>query len=115
MGACTTFVFTALLEFTFVNYLRRKRLTNSPTIKVADENISLRMYEEKEECNGTKKTLKLQQESEDEEPMEKKNPGVKIYGGTHNISAKRIDQVCRVGFPVLFLIFNICYWPYYLI
>ncbi|GBL72606.1 Glutamate-gated chloride channel [Araneus ventricosus] len=55
MGACTTFVFTALLEFTLVNYLWRKRRATPPSIKVADENISLRMYEEKEECNGTKK------------------------------------------------------------
>ncbi|PRD37201.1 UNVERIFIED_CONTAM: GluClalpha [Trichonephila clavipes] len=65
MGACTTFVFTALLEFTFVNYLWRKRRTSPPNTKVADENISLRMplykglryiqYEEKDECNGTKK------------------------------------------------------------
>lgn len=43
MGACTTFVFTALLEFTFVNYLWRKRGTGPPNIKVADENISLRL------------------------------------------------------------------------
>lgn len=44
MGACTTFVFTALLEFTFVNYLWRKRgRGRPPNIKVADENISLRL------------------------------------------------------------------------
>ncbi|XP_054721223.1 glycine receptor subunit alphaZ1-like [Uloborus diversus] len=114
MGACTTFVFTALLEFTFVNYLWRKRGTTPPNIKVADENISLRMYEDKEECNGTKKNLKL--ESEDDEPaMSKNNPKAMMYLGTHKISAKRIDQVCRIGFPILFLVFNICYWPYYLI
>ncbi|KAF8790542.1 glycine receptor subunit alpha-3-like [Argiope bruennichi] len=115
MGACTTFVFTALLEFTLVNYLWRKRRATPPSIKVADENISLRMYEEKEECNGTKKVTKIQQESDDDEPVEEKNnPRVKPYGGTHKISAKRIDQLCRAGFPILFLIFNICYWPYYL-
>ncbi|GFS48582.1 glycine receptor subunit alphaZ1 [Trichonephila inaurata madagascariensis] len=115
MGACTTFVFTALLEFTFVNYLWRKRRTSPPNTKVADENISLRMYEEKDECNGTKKVVKLQQESDDDEPVEEKNTQrVKTYGGTHKIEAKRIDQLCRTGFPVLFLIFNICYWPYYL-
>ncbi|GFS97175.1 glutamate-gated chloride channel alpha [Nephila pilipes] len=116
MGACTTFVFTALLEFTFVNYLWRKRRASPPNTKVADENISLRMYEEKEERNGTKKVVKLQQESDDDEPVEEKNTQrVKTYGGTHKIEAKRIDQLCRTGFPVLFLIFNICYWPYYLI
>ncbi|XP_015930128.1 glycine receptor subunit alphaZ1-like [Parasteatoda tepidariorum] len=114
MGACTTFVFTALLEFTFVNYLWRKRGSPPPNVKVADENISLRMYEDKEECNGTKKAIKLQ-ESEDDEPNVGKNVRVKAYAGTHKISAKRIDQVCRVGFPILFLVFNICYWPYYLI
>lgn len=44
MGACTTFVFTALLEFTFVNYLWRKRGGGrAPNVKVADENISLRL------------------------------------------------------------------------
>ncbi|GFV54840.1 glutamate-gated chloride channel alpha [Trichonephila clavipes] len=59
MGACTTFVFTALLEFTFVNYLWRKRRTSPPNTKVADENISLRMYEEKDECNGTKKQVSV--------------------------------------------------------
>ncbi|GFV54844.1 glycine receptor subunit alphaZ1 [Trichonephila clavipes] len=62
------------------------------------------------------RVVKLQQESDDDEPVEEKNTQrVKTYGGTHKIEAKRIDQLCRTGFPVLFLIFNICYWPYYLI
>lgn len=33
----------------------------------------------------------------------------------HKVQAKRIDQMCRMGFPMAFVAFSVIYWPYYLL
>ncbi|XP_066909658.1 glycine receptor subunit beta-type 4 [Halyomorpha halys] len=89
MGTCTAFVFCALLEFTFVNYMWRK--------VVPIETASAR------DINGGVKQDQL--------------PGRKIAIEIPNSNmrmARRIDEYSRLCFPIAFAMFNLMYWSYYL-
>ncbi|XP_064469329.1 glycine receptor subunit alpha-2-like [Ornithodoros turicata] len=100
IGSCTSFVFAALLEFTFVNYLWR-RLPDSrhhPQVSinaVEKHSIEARLTQDKK---GHVEVSNF---------VESSTTNVKVR-------AKRIDQMSRVAFPVLFLLFNFVYWPYYI-
>ncbi|CAH1406304.1 unnamed protein product [Nezara viridula] len=85
MGTCTAFVFCALLEFTFVNYMWRK--------VVPIETVSAR------DINGGVKQDQL--------------PGRKIAIELPNSNmrmARRIDEYSRLCFPIAFAMFNLLYW-----
>ncbi|EEC18060.1 hypothetical protein IscW_ISCW013786 [Ixodes scapularis] len=43
------------------------------------------------------------------------SPGSAGAKNHHKIQAKRIDQMCRIAFPMAFVAFSIVYWPYYLL
>lgn len=115
MGACTMFVFAALLEFTFVNYLWRKRPASAklpPAIVTAIPESKVAVLLPGKACNGNLS------------PVSPMSGGVDVCGlpadvdGTrnnHKVQAKRIDQSCRIAFPMAFLAFSIVYWPYYLL
>ncbi|CAH0771645.1 unnamed protein product [Bemisia tabaci] len=111
MGTCTAFVFCALLEFTFVNYMWRKyqpepmrRLIAIPepvngeanTKGSNDENVNM----------VTVKKMIIQEEPVDQYCRPKVNQAM---------VARTIDEYSRFVFPVAFLIFNIFYWSYYLV
>lgn len=101
MGTCTTFVFAALLEFTLVNYMGRKRYHFGKTDKSA---LQLKTsLKESEKEDSTAQPLKENAGKQDIKVMEGK------------IKSKKIDQISRVAFPMMFFIFNLIYWPYYLI
>lgn len=48
------------------------------------------------------------------------NAGLHSHMSHHRIEteqeafARRIDEICRVGFPAVFAVFNAMYWSYYL-
>ncbi|XP_076356402.1 glycine receptor subunit alpha-2-like isoform X1 [Tachypleus tridentatus] len=110
MGACTTFVFAALLEFTFVNYLWRKRVIMKTPGDGTRDQISLKLLTHIKTCNGNQSSEEDRQETE----VDQLNSTL-VPPADHKIKAKRIDRTCRVGFPCLFFIFCVVYWPYYLL
>ncbi|KAH7950772.1 hypothetical protein HPB52_001431 [Rhipicephalus sanguineus] len=73
IGSCTSFVFAALLEFTFAQLVLDK--------------------------NGHTEVRTLVQA---------------MPRSVGKVKAKQIDQLSRVAFPALFLLFNLVYWPYYI-
>ncbi|KAF6203678.1 hypothetical protein GE061_002011 [Apolygus lucorum] len=95
MGTCTGFVFCALLEFTFVNYKWRK--FTKPTVQSHRVNGELAVFD-----------LQNDQVSPKGLVFEKKDP-------KHATLARRIDEYARFCFPILFAVFNLIYWPYYLL
>ncbi|CAG2166471.1 unnamed protein product, partial [Oppiella nova] len=104
MGACTTFVFAALLEFTLVNYLWRISSTKPNTDCPRRKGI------EAQECN--KKPFCII--SDGNGIPDYQTSGADIGSRTSG-TPERIDIISRVMFPMIFLVFNLIYWPYYLI
>uniref|UniRef100_T1J4I2 Uncharacterized protein n=1 Tax=Strigamia maritima TaxID=126957 RepID=T1J4I2_STRMM len=99
MGVCTIFVFAALLEFTFVNYTWRK-------LSREKRNILRSLCGSKDDDDEViKRAEKFDQSAIKDNQQVVKN----------KLRASRIDRICRVGFPVGYLIFNFFYWPYYLL
>ncbi|XP_042146743.1 glycine receptor subunit alpha-2 [Ixodes scapularis] len=112
MGACTMFVFAALLEFTFVNYLWRKLPSCAVTPPpVSDRKISVLMPGKT--CNGS--MVQCSPTPADVDVPAQTSPGSAGAKNHHKIQAKRIDQMCRIAFPMAFVAFSIVYWPYYLL
>ncbi|XP_064471717.1 glycine receptor subunit alpha-3-like isoform X2 [Ornithodoros turicata] len=108
MGACTMFVFAALLEFTFVNYLWRKRPNGTRNSRPASDNsLALKVVEGHKSCNGDLGQGTISHGAD-------VHHAVPEIPDLHKVQAKRIDQMSRTGFPVAFIIFSIIYWPYYL-
>lgn len=86
MGACTGFVFSALLEFTVVSCLARIQARDKESSMVTTKHgvaIVNAVPENKASVPCT-------------------------------VRAKTIDQACRVAFPAIFLVFNAIYWPYFM-
>ncbi|XP_077483291.1 glycine receptor subunit alphaZ1-like [Amblyomma americanum] len=86
MGACTGFVFSALLEFTVVSCLARMQARDKESNMVTTKHgVAI--------VNAV---------PENQVPLQ------------CTVRAKTIDQVCRVAFPAIFLVFNSIYWPYFM-
>ncbi|XP_042879966.1 glycine receptor subunit alphaZ1-like isoform X2 [Penaeus japonicus] len=95
IGTCMIMVFGALLEFTLVNWLANKKImSHSQTMFKIPKLLAGSDYEE------TK--------GQEEEAPAAHSPK------TYITYARALDRFCRVLFPGGFLIFNLAYWPYYL-
>ncbi|XP_066907680.1 glycine receptor subunit alpha-3 [Halyomorpha halys] len=90
MGTCTAFVFCALLEFTFVNYMWRKVIPVESVPLASD-------------INGRVK----------QEPLPERKIAIELPNSNKRM-ARRIDEYSRLCFPLAFAMFNLMYWSYYL-
>ncbi|XP_039291072.1 glycine receptor subunit beta-type 4 [Nilaparvata lugens] len=100
MGTCTAFVFCALLEFTFVNYMWRKiapDFTHNNVQPTDSRTNGKDMLSNAIALNLVRKSTVLQGQL------------------TKNMkTARKIDEYSRLLFPLAFAMFNILYWTYYL-
>ncbi|XP_069157419.1 glycine receptor subunit alphaZ1 isoform X2 [Procambarus clarkii] len=129
MGACTAFVFCALLEFTLVNYLWRKRPGGAGgsdggrygggTRRGGPWNGFGNMEGERASSGGGGAILGASTltggKGTPEELTTLPVQFVQALTQTNKMKARRIDEWCRILFPVVFGLFNVCYWCYYLI
>lgn len=99
MGTCTMFVFAAVLEFTFVSYLARKKLMVPATIGDIEASQDLMLTVANNEKSRTT-------------PPSLSTTAHVVLAYRHR--AKQIDQISRVAFPIGFFLFNALYWPYYM-
>uniref|UniRef100_A0A8D8VU11 Glycine receptor subunit alpha-3 n=1 Tax=Cacopsylla melanoneura TaxID=428564 RepID=A0A8D8VU11_9HEMI len=137
MGTCTAFVFCALLEFTFVNYMWRKLQPDvlRRVISVPDDSGSGGPGEGdyQTDHNGKNRAAQGNSTPVAVTVVRKVNivPSNETDHHTHyhthhptetNFSlgpnypqrARRIDECSRLLFPLTFFVFNIFYWSYYL-
>uniref|UniRef100_A0A061QLN6 Putative Cys-loop channel protein n=1 Tax=Cupiennius salei TaxID=6928 RepID=A0A061QLN6_CUPSA len=104
IGACSVMVFGALLEFTLVNYLSRRK------VRTSEQKATLKMFSKSRQVlefyKGDASTDCKNQAENLECTEEEKKANLK--------RALTVDRICRILFPVIFLVFNIAYWSYYL-
>ncbi|OQR71076.1 glycine receptor subunit alpha-2-like, partial [Tropilaelaps mercedesae] len=143
MGVCTMFVFTALLEFTFVNYLWRKK----PHAVSGLDSVAQQQQQQQQQGQHHPADIKtittnnggiqaatvevvepavILAESRPRYNGQLHAPSLQLTHGTpaaqlfafylncNQVCAKRIDRLSRIGFPSAFLVFCMIYWPYYL-
>ncbi|XP_047487685.1 glycine receptor subunit beta-type 4-like [Penaeus chinensis] len=129
MGACTAFVFSALLEFTLVNYLWRRRPLGESKTSTGPNGNCMRSYNSKFPCgtpspNESKTVVESLANSPGLTPVggadvmgERGNMAqvMRAFKQTNKIRARQIDEYCRGIFPLFFGLFNIFYWCYYLL
>ncbi|VDM45913.1 unnamed protein product [Toxocara canis] len=131
MGACMTFVFSAMIEFTVVNFCVRHKPKRSRLIKTGKINISNRMqqlvagYKQGTHTFIYKKRMPHCPYSANENSEEVKHH-LEIRGirelhhdrisrvAENRKYAQMIDRRSRIYFPLSFVIFNAIYWIYYL-
>ncbi|XP_042239119.1 glycine receptor subunit alpha-2-like [Homarus americanus] len=120
IGMCMIMVFGALLEFTFVNWLANKKVvSHRQTMFKIPKALSGSDDAEKVGCHyddddgdhvdETKEAENGKQQDVDEDGAASKTPK------TYMNYARAFDRLCRAIFPGGFLIFNLVYWPYYLV
>ncbi|XP_006812589.1 glycine receptor subunit alpha-2-like [Saccoglossus kowalevskii] len=116
---CLVFVVTALVEYAIVHYLSSNKLHFWFSEKKAS-----RVSKEKKQSGDSCLTLTIIDkpmkpingcsdiDNQDENKVWVRGNCSKPQPETYDIG-KKIDRVCRIAFPLSFLIFNICYWSYY--
>nr|CAD7195881.1 unnamed protein product [Timema douglasi] len=108
----STFVFCALLEFTFVNYMWRKQPAGTKTPETLNGQTASKVTEDDQDSSisvsmkkcGLDKTAPVVGEPSPAASLLMKN----------KVRARRIDEMCRLFFPLVFGLFNLIYWSYYL-
>ncbi|KAJ1356396.1 hypothetical protein KIN20_014103 [Parelaphostrongylus tenuis] len=139
MGACMAFVFSAMIEFTVVNYCTRRKVrkdVNSANGFHKQVHSVVAQYKEKhplQNCiiyayddNTNEQNLKKKQIRELNQPSllwrqrylpEKKREVVderKNRVEENRKYAQMIDRHSRIYFPLIFIIFKLFYWLYYI-
>ncbi|XP_077982653.1 glycine receptor subunit alphaZ1-like [Glandiceps talaboti] len=115
MTTCLGFVFAALIEYALVNYLltEKKRRKDKDAMKAAVE---------KEYSNGNgnvemevlNHNMQPPAKSDDNNDKGEDEESRVFYITTkmvESLNPRSIDRVSRVLFPMVFLIFNMIYWP----
>uniref|UniRef100_A0A6A7G011 Glycine receptor subunit alpha-1-like isoform X1 n=2 Tax=Hirondellea gigas TaxID=1518452 RepID=A0A6A7G011_9CRUS len=137
IGMCMVMVFGALLEFTLVNYLANKKMINSrlpglikipkffagspeqdedPVPEKKDGNpielISVQRVAGDDDTDSPTVQYYPSQNNNNRTPKAPK-PKKQGEGPTYFFYALVLDRFSRLLFPVVFLIFNLAYWPIY--
>ncbi|RZF35656.1 hypothetical protein LSTR_LSTR013067 [Laodelphax striatellus] len=120
MGTCTAFVFCALLEFTFVNYMWRKLSPDILKRTFVPEAASNGDALSKEAAVGAGPGAahEGQQEAIAVTVVRKviiaENDPTGRITNRNMLMARQIDEYSRLCFPLAFAVFNVAYWYYYL-
>ncbi|CAL8116353.1 unnamed protein product [Orchesella dallaii] len=117
-GVCLTFVFATLLEFATVHYLLNRKEKNSFTVTGSKNNENAGI--ELNDC-GEDVEQEIPQKDMSSRGGNMGNQGQKERAcqlarnciSNLESSSHRLDVVSRIAFPVLFILFNICYWSTY--
>ncbi|XP_075712247.1 glycine receptor subunit alpha-1 isoform X1 [Rhinoderma darwinii] len=132
MAVCLLFVFSALLEYAAVNFVsrqhkellrfrRRRRHHKSPMINLLQEEdtgegrFSFAAYGMGPACLQAKDGISVKGNNNNN-PTSNAKPASKSDDEMRKLfisRAKYIDKVSRIGFPMVFLIFNTFYWIIY--
>lgn len=118
MGACTAFVFSALIEFTIVNYIWRRDTKSKFVVSKWSHliNINGKEREERIDASQDKDICLLNVENGGKRDNGEHDFSGSMARSNHAVNqAVRIDEGCRFMFPLAFLSFNGVYWWYYLI
>ncbi|XP_063226527.1 glycine receptor subunit alpha-2-like [Bacillus rossius redtenbacheri] len=122
MGTCSAFVFCALLEFTFVNYMwrkpapaadmgrkRRRRKASKPlngrtAARSSDDEQDAAISLNMRKCPSEESPCASCGQREEADPA----------AASNKVMARRIDELSRLFFPLTFIVFNVIYWSFYL-
>ncbi|XP_076029341.1 glycine receptor subunit alpha-2-like [Oratosquilla oratoria] len=131
VGMCMIMVFGALLEFTLVNWMANKKILvdhrqtlfklptmltkcSSVTSFDQDPDASVQQRHQDQESRHAEEASPGQAKKQNQdEPPAKDNAEAKPT--TYISFARALDRICRAVFPATFLLFNLAYWPYYLL
>uniref|UniRef100_A0A8C5MW50 Glycine receptor alpha 1 n=1 Tax=Leptobrachium leishanense TaxID=445787 RepID=A0A8C5MW50_9ANUR len=130
MAVCLLFVFSALLEYAAVNFVsrqhkellrfrRRRRHHKSPMLNLLEDDtgegcFSFAAYGVGPACLQAKNGISVK--GNNNNPTSTAPPASKSTEEMRKLfisRAKKIDKVSRIGFPLVFLIFNTFYWIIY--
>ncbi|CAJ0603919.1 unnamed protein product [Cylicocyclus nassatus] len=113
IGVCLAFVFAAVLEFAWVSY--QGNLYSPEHCQPAKSPTKLGKQRKEANHENIDKWESMKNEEEalcSDEPIQKKSLTWWQKWKKGADSAKMIDLRSRVIFPLLFLLFNVCYWPW---
>ncbi|KAK6010481.1 Neurotransmitter-gated ion-channel transmembrane region [Ostertagia ostertagi] len=108
MGACMAFVFSAMIEFTVVNYCtrRKQRKVRSTTKSLSEQYQNGSTPYEPTSVDATGNFLPSIKRKAIEERISRVEENRKY--------AQLIDRRSRVYFPLAYILFNFIYWVYYI-
>ncbi|XP_078326165.1 glycine receptor subunit alpha-1-like isoform X1 [Crassostrea virginica] len=106
-AASLAFVFLGVIEFAYINVKTRKHVRNS--INKSPSTIS--MNSSNTHMNGSVYSFP---KSEPKSPQRSQSKyTLTSIIDVDNRSGRRVDRYARIAFPVCYLLFNICYWSFY--